>query len=398
MSPLFRDALEAGRIYRATGAISTDMLRVDICRAWQRCHLQGANPQTRQLPKLSRLDTERLIDINSGLINVVRPYLQILSQTVGTERHTVMLSNRDAIVLEVVADEKTLHESESLLIPGTLLSEAVAGANGIGTSLAEQKYVEIMATEHFVEGFHEFFCQGIPLCNHKEEIVGVLGIAAHSAGTLQRLKEILLCTSQSIKTEFFVAILEKDIRRVLESNPEDYQPLEELRQDIIQAHQAARLKLEIVSRMAIERSDVAMQLLQQAEQSIQIFRRRAETWRNLSISEIGTPQSLSLTDAVGDLVDLLSTEAAIRQVGVVMHWNKPITVVAEKKSLFRRLFRYFLQAFEIAHKGGTVEVEVDRRPNSKLAQVSFKPIPVVKISQTNLIPYIFTIPIGKNLL
>jgi transcriptional regulator of acetoin/glycerol metabolism len=398
MSPLFRDALEAGRIYRATGAIPSDMLRSDICRAWQRSHLQGANPQTLQLPQLSRLDTERLIDLNSGLINMVRHYLQILSQTVGTERHTVMLSNRDAIVLDVVADEKTLHKSQSLLVPGTLMSEAVAGANGIGTSLAEQKYVEIMATEHFIEGFHEFFCQGIPLRNHKEEIVGVLGISVHSGDTLQRLKEILLCTSQSIKTEFLIAILEKDIRRVLESNPEDYQPLEELRQDIIQAHQAARLKLEIVSRMAINRSDVAMQLLQQAEHSIQIFRRRAETWLNLASSEIGTPQSLSLTDAVSDLVDLLSTETAIRQVGVVMHWNKPITVVAEKKSLLRRLFRYFLQAFEIAHQGGTVEVEVDRIPNSKLAQISFKPIPVFKISQTNLIPYIFTIPIGKNLL
>ncbi len=399
MSPLSSDVIEAGRIYRSTGAIPIDKLRPGIYRAWERAHLQGANPHILQVEKLSRLETERLLERNSYLIDVVRPYLQMLWQTAGRDCHAVLLGSRDAIVLDVIGDEQTVCHSEPCAVPGTLMSEAVAGVNGIGTSLVEENFVEIVEAEHFINKFYPFICQGTPLRNDQGEIVGALSVVVHGgANVIQRLKEILLCASQGIEAEFVVAILEKDVRRVLASNPNNYQPLEELRQDIIQAHQAARIQLEMGSRLLVKRLDYAMLLLQQAEKSIQIFRRRSKIWRNLASLEVGTPQPVSLTDAIRDLVDLLSTEAAIRHIEIVTHWNQPITVVADSKSLLRNLFHYFLQAFESANKGGTVEVEVgvDRKPNPELARVSFKPMPVLNTSPSNQTPYVFTCPIEKN--
>lgn len=397
MSPQARNPLEAGRIYRSSGAIPVDMLRSDIYRAWERSHLLGANPRTLKAEQLSSLETERLLKQHSYLINAARPYFRILSQAAGTERHGVMLSNHDGILLDVIGDQQTIHGPEPFPVPGTLLSEAVAGSNGIGTSLAQQDYVEIVAGEHFIEGFHPFTCQGIPLRNDKREIVGVLSISVRSPETSQRMKEILLCASHSIEAEFLVANLEKDVRRVLASNPDDYKSLEDLRQDIIQAHQAARLKLEIGSRMlVVNRLDYAIQLLGQAEKSIQLFRQRAEIWRKLALLERGTPEPLSLTDVISDLIDLLSTEATIRQVDVVTSWEEPIIVVADQRSLLRKLLRYFLQAFETANKGGTVVLKVDKMANTDLAQVSFQPIPGLNIIQSNLIQFIFNIPLEKS--
>jgi transcriptional regulator of acetoin/glycerol metabolism len=194
-----------------------------------------------------------------------------------------------------------------------------------------------------------------------------------------------------------VANLEKDVRHVLESHADDYQPLENLRQDIIQAHQATRLQLEIVSRMVVvNRIDYAMQLLQQAEKSIQLFRRRAIFWRKLASLERDVPQPLSLTDVICNLVDLLSTEAAIRKVEVVLCLTEPIIVVADLNNLLRKLLRYFLQAFEIANQGGTVAVEVNKIPNSELVEVSFTPIPVFNIYQLDIAPCTFTIPRGEK--
>jgi hypothetical protein len=89
--------------------------------------------------------------------------------------------------------------------------------------------------------------------------------------------------------------LEKQIRRMLTSSFDDYQPLEELRQDIIQQHQAALLKLEINSRMvAVNCLDYAMKLLQQPGKSIQIFCHRAKIWLNFASLQIGSIQPLSL--------------------------------------------------------------------------------------------------------
>jgi len=396
MSPSEIDVLEARRIYKSTGAIPAQMLRSTIYRAWERSHLQGANSQALQAEKLSGLATERLIQQKQTLIQVATPYIRMLSQAAGTDRHAVMLGDQNAIVLDVVGDKQTVQGPEPFPGPGSLLSEAVGGANGIGTPLAEADYVEIISAEHFIDGFHPFTCQGIPLRDDKQEIIGVLSISLRRADARQRLKEILLCASGGVEAELLIANLEKDVRRVLESHPNEYQPLEELRQDIIQAHQAARLKLEVVSRMvAVNRLDYAIQLLRQAEQSIQIFRRRAEIWRNLASFEIGTLQPVSLTDNISNLVDLLSTEVAIRQVEVVTDWYEPISVVADPRSLLRQLLHYFLQAFDHAGKGGIVKVEVHKIPNSELAQLSFIVIPVFNISQSAPTSQVFYLPITR---
>ncbi len=391
-----KNALEAGRIYKGTGGIRPDLLRSPIYHAWERAHLQGANPYALQAEKISRLDTERLIETHSPLINAARPYFRTLSQAAGKESHAVMLSDRQAILLDLVGDEQTIQPSTGFPTPGSLLSEAVAGVNGIGTCLAEENYVEIIAAEHFIEGFHPFTCQGIPLHNEKKEIIGVLSISLRSADAGQRLKEILLCASHGIEAELIIANLEKDIRRVLSSDPDDYKSLEELRQDIIQGHQAARFQIEISSRMvAVNRLDYAMKLLQQAETSIQKFRYRAEIWRTLASFEIGQIQSVSLTDSLSNLVDLLSTESAVRKVEVITYWQEPITVSADPRSLLRKLLRYFLQSFESAGKNGILKVVVNKIANAEIAQVSFTSIPGLNTGLSAPTTCMFSLPV-KN--
>ncbi|AFZ59208.1 sigma-54-dependent Fis family transcriptional regulator [Anabaena cylindrica FACHB-243] len=397
MSHRGNNAVEAGHIYTATGRISAEMLRSEIYRAWERSHLQGANNHALQAEKLSSLETERLVEQHSDLINVATPYFRTLSQAAGRDHHAVMLSDRRGILLNVAGDKETIQGSESFPRQGSLLSEAVAGANGIGTPLAEENYVEIVAAEHFIQGFHPFTCQGIPLRDENREILGVLSISVRRPDAGQRLKEILICASHGIEAELLIGNLEKQIRRVLTSNPDDYQPLEELRQDIIQGHQAARLKLEIGSRMvAVNCLDYAIKLLQQAEKSIQIFRHRAAIWRNLASLEIGAIQHLSLTDILQDLVDILATEAAIRKVEIFTDWTEQIIVTADVIMLSRKLLRCFLNSFERAGKSGAVKVIVEKMPYFELVQVSFTSIPGFNTSKSEPITEILSLPISKG--
>jgi transcriptional regulator of acetoin/glycerol metabolism len=395
MLSIGNDVQEAGRIYKARGAIPAGMLRTAIYHAWERSHLQGANPRALQAEKLSSLETQRLLADFNYLIQAIRPYSRYLSQAAGSEPHAVILSDRRAILLDIIGDAQTV-QNPNFPQAGSLLSEAVAGANGIGTPLAEENYVEIIANEHFIEGFHPFTCQGIPIRNDKQEIVGALSVSLQRQEAGKRLKEILLCASRAIESEFLVNKLETDIHRVLTASPEDYQPLEQLRQDIIQAHQSARLKLEVISRMvAVNRFDYAMNLLQQAEKSIQIFRDRSKIWHNLASLEVDTVQPVSLTDSIRNLVDLLSTELAIRKVELVTNWLEPVTIKAEPRTLLRLLLRYFLQAFENAGQGGKVEVIVSNIPNDDLIKVSFLSIPGLKNCQSKPVTHSFNLPLIK---
>ncbi len=399
MSVFLKNALDAGRKYISTGAISSEMLRQPIYHAWERSHMQGANPHLLQVEKLSSLDTERLLEKEKFLIDAARPYLRVLSQAVGRERHAVMLSDRDAIVLDLVGDEQSVRGPDSVPGPGSLLTESVAGANGIGTPLAENNYVEIIGPEHFIEGFHPFTCQGIPLRNEKSETIGCLSISVRRPEVGQKLKEILFCASHGIEAELLQARLEGDVRRVLTSTPHDYKALENLRQDIVQAHNSGRLRLEAVSRLvARNHFEYALQLLQQAEESIQIFRRRACLWRDLVSSEIGADQTISLTDTVCNFIDLLSTEANIRKIAMVLCCQEEVKIQADPRRFVRQLFHYFIKAFDLAGVGGAVKIEIEKISPSLSGQVSLTPIPA--LNTVGAYPASFTIkrPLAKNIL
>lgn len=399
MSVFLKSALEAGRKYIATGAISREMLRQPIYRAWERSHLQGANPHLLQAEKLSTLSTERLLEKEKFLINAARSYLRILSQAAGGERHAVMLSDRDAIVLDVVGDEQSVQGPQKVPGPGSLLTESVAGANGLGTPLAENSYVEIIGPEHFIEGFHSFTCQGIPLRNDQRETIGSLSISVQRPEVGQKLKEILLCASHGIEAELLQARLEEDVRKVLTSAPGDYQALEDLRQDIVQAHNSGRLRLEAVSRLvARNRFDYALQLLQQAEKSIYIFRRRACLWRDLASSEIGAIQPISLTKIVCDLIDLLSTEAEIRKIEIILCYEEEIKIEADVRRLTRQIFHYFVQVFEIAGAGGAVKIEIKKIPSALCGQLSFTPIPALNTVPTSPTSFMMKMKLAKNII
>lgn len=376
MSPLDIDVVEAGRVYKSTGAIPVNMLRSTVYRAWERSHIQGANPLALQAEKLSSIDTERLIEQHNYLIDAVRPYCRILSQAAGNERHAVMLGDRQGIVLDVIGDEQTINGPEPFPQAGSLLSEAVAGANGIGTPLAEVDYVEIIAAEHFIIGFHPFTCQGIPIRNERQDIIGVLSISSRQENAGQRLKEILICASHAVEAELMIANLQKDIHQVITSNPEDYQRLDELRQDLIQANQAGRLQLEISSRILAKNNiDHAKKLLQQAEKSINIFRRRAEVWRKLASLEPEQAEYVEVIASIQNIADLLSTEANIKQVEFIIEWQEPIAIFTKPKKFLQNLLRYFLKAFTAAGKGGTVKVVVYSIFNSDIVKVNFTAIP-----------------------
>lgn len=390
---LFRDTLEAWRRYRATGKISATHLRPLVYRAWERSHIDGANPLTLKAEKLSSLETERLLEQQSYLIGAARPYLRILSQAAGAEHHAVMLSEHNAIVLDVVGDEQSVHGPESVPGPGSLLSEGLGGANGIGTPLAENGYAEILGSEHFIEGFHPFTCQGIPLRNDQCEVIGALSISVRRAEVGQRLKEILICASHGIEAEFTLGRLQEAVRCVLTSNTEDSKPLENLRQDIVQAYSGARLRLEATSGLlAKNRFEYAMKLIGQANELIDLFRHRATCWQDLASLELGVIQPLSLTNTVRDLVDILSTEATIRKVEIVTNLEEEVKIEGDKRSLLRSLFKDFLQALDMAGSGGAILVKVETIPHSISGKVCLIPIPAPNNLQLAPVPFVCIYP------
>lgn len=165
---------EVWRHYVVTKSIPDDVLREPIYRAWRRCDQVGASPFVMQARELRFYQARALFKRENNLIEAARPYMQALSKSAGEERHAAMLGDRNAIVIDVLGDEESVHGAQRVPGPGALLAEQQAGSNGIGSPLAEGGYIELVGPEHFIEGFHAFTCQGLPLKGPDGEIAGVL--------------------------------------------------------------------------------------------------------------------------------------------------------------------------------------------------------------------------------
>lgn len=363
MEPNTETTREAWRWYVDTGELRRDLLREHIHRAWTRCHAAGASPLAMEARRLPPVETAELLARKHRLIEAARPYMRALSRAAGAERHAAMLADEAGVVLDVIGDEETVLRTEGFPGPGSLLDESIAGANGIGTPLAENAYVEVVGPEHFIEGFQVYTCQGLPIFGPRGEVAGILSASVRRIEAAERIREILICAAHGIESELRCAEIEEDVERMLRSGSDDEGTFEKLRQDIVQLHAAARVRLDEAVRAARrDRPQDVLDLVRVASRLIQRFQRKAELWRGIASDEIGIAGPVDLQQRLVDMAALLRTETAVRQVSAAVRAGPPLLVLADTRELSRRLFRSFLRAFETAPPGLPVEVsaEVDR--------------------------------------
>lgn len=342
-------------------------LRPHVLRAWQRSVDAGCSPHRLTAERLPASDTLSLLQRERKLIEAARPYITALSRSAGDARHAAQLADRGARVLAVVGDEPSVSGPEAVPGPGAVMSEAGAGANGLGTTLAEGGYTEIIGPEHFIEGFHGYTCQGIPIIGPRGAIQGVMSISLRGIGTIDRIRDILFCASQGIECDLLSQEL---LDTVVRTRHDEAGVAERLRQDIVQHLAVARLKLELAAQRLARGGDTAS-LLETAEELTIRFRRRAALWRDLVTEGAAAPGPFRLDDMVEQMLALLVTEASVNELTVAWGVRQDAAVVlADPHGAARQLLAEILTGMQRIGRGGQLWLEVVTAPERKLGIVA----------------------------
>lgn len=343
-------------------------VRPHVLRAWQRSRSAGLDASLPRADALTPAETHALLLQEHRLVEVATPFLVALSRAAGSDRHAAMLSDGTGRLLKIVGDAETL-DDENFPHPGALLSEAMAGANGIGTAIAEGHYTELVGPEHYIEGFHAFTCQGVPLTGDDGECRGVLSVSVRKVAAASRVRDILFCASEAAECELLAAWLSRDLSQQQSLLP----VVEALRQDMIQRLAVARLQLEFAARQIAAGADATTTI--EAARALEAkFQRQAMLWRDLVDPAPGEAERLRLADVVQDFMDLVATEARIA--GVQLAWGRvdEVQVLAQRRPLARELLAGFLDAVQRAVPGSQIAVDVGREPHSGAAKVCWRPL------------------------
>ena len=172
-------SIHAEEVARALA--SGQATRSSLVASWQRsARLHRLDPAGN--PAVDRLPAMRLREAREAmapLIASAQPSLDRLFLAVGGVGCSVLLADRHGVPVDrrgAVADDETFEAWG--LWTGTDWSEAAQGANGIGTSIVEQRALTIHRDQHFLARNALLSCTTAPIFDEHGELAAALDVSS----------------------------------------------------------------------------------------------------------------------------------------------------------------------------------------------------------------------------
>ncbi len=194
--------------FLTTGILTRRTPRPIILSSWQRCNVLQVNPARRYAPLAVARESQlqNLREANEILVRATRSVLDYLSDFLAASGYVVVLSDAKGRLLDVVGDATIRRRLARIdFVPGGDWSEAAAGTNAIGTALADGHGVQLMAAEHYCDGWQDLTCTAAPIRHpFTGEVMGILDVTGDyrliRTFLTSTLAEATLDASQQVQT------------------------------------------------------------------------------------------------------------------------------------------------------------------------------------------------------
>jgi transcriptional regulator with XRE-family HTH domain len=174
-----QDLMRIRERFLATGELAPGS-RARIVTSWLRSRAAAVDASRAIAPLLITRDAE-LDDLrlaSERLSYAARPVITFLVDHLAGSGYVVVLTDHAGQILSIEGDTAIVRLLERLeFVPGADWSEVAAGTNAIGTALADGRPLQLMAAEHFCEGWQHLTCTAAPIRDPETHaVVGALDI------------------------------------------------------------------------------------------------------------------------------------------------------------------------------------------------------------------------------
>src|SRR5437763_1699086 len=166
--------------FLTTGSLAAHIPRSLILESWQRCNTMNVNPSRRFAPLAVARESQlyQVREANELLIRATHSVMGRLTDFLADSGYVIVLSDAKGCLLDVLGDAGIRRRLARIdFVPGGDWSEAAAGTNAIGTALADRHVVQLMAAEHYCDGWTDLTCTAAPIRHpFTGEVMGVLDV------------------------------------------------------------------------------------------------------------------------------------------------------------------------------------------------------------------------------
>ena len=146
---------------------------------------------------------EDLLERNSELIDISRPFMEHLYGFVRGSNFIVALSDSKGFLIELVGDPDVLESvQQGDFVTGACWSEDVAGSNGVGTVLVIGKPLQIFGCEHYCINSRRWTCSGAPIHNSDGVMVGAIDMTGPHEKANPHTLGMVVASAHAIENEF----------------------------------------------------------------------------------------------------------------------------------------------------------------------------------------------------
>lgn len=173
-----------------------------ILSSWERSKRNDVDPRKRLANVVYVDDSLReQREKAQPLLEVAEPHMDTLFTKLGHQEIVVTLSDHQGIIISEKVFSNMWNKVEKYqFLSGADWSEEEVGTNAIGTTLIEQRPIQIFSSEHFCEGWHPWVCSSSPIKDPvTNQILGVLNITGYKH--LLQAHNIDLAINQAQKIE-----------------------------------------------------------------------------------------------------------------------------------------------------------------------------------------------------
>src|SRR5579859_2868274 len=166
--------------FLTSGTLARYTPRSIILESWLRCNALQVNPARRFAPLAIAREAQlqNLREANDLLMRATRSVMSHLKDFLADSGYVIVLSDANGCLLDVIGDAAIRRRLARIdFIPGGNWSEGAAGTNAIGTAIADGHVVQLMAAEHFCDGWQDLTCTASPIRHPlTNEIAGILDV------------------------------------------------------------------------------------------------------------------------------------------------------------------------------------------------------------------------------
>lgn len=155
-----------------------------VLRSWSRCLTSYAlDPDQRKRPNtVDHADLQARKERLGGVLRVARIEMEDLSKLVPHSEYSIMLTDRDGVILSYVGDPGfSATARRSGFREGVVWSERELGTNGMGTCLMTRRPVVIHRSDHFLAQNAQLTCAAAPIFDMRGQLLAALDISGASS-------------------------------------------------------------------------------------------------------------------------------------------------------------------------------------------------------------------------